>query len=105
MLNSKFDFYGFNVRLSQREQLRFIDQTVVKLKDQKMIKAQEDMEILQNSINEVYRLLIEAQNEAAHYKKQTEFDLNIIKEIMAKTQKERSNFQREFEEKTKEFEK
>lgn len=51
--------------------------------------------MLQNSINEVYVLLIEAQNEAQHYKKQTEFDLGVIKEIKANAAKAKLEFEEE----------
>lgn len=81
--------------MKQSDKLKMMEKEVLKSKDQQIEEMKADLSLLQSSINEVYILLIEAQNEARHYKKQTEFDLSIIKEIKANAARAKLQFEEE----------
>jgi len=60
IMNRVFDYYGLVLRLNSGERFRFVERAVIKIKDMEIIELENDMELLKNSINEVYRLLISA---------------------------------------------
>jgi hypothetical protein len=60
LLHKSFDFYGFTIRLNDTEKIRFLERAIIKEKELVIKDLTLDMDILQNSINEVYRLLVEA---------------------------------------------
>ena len=79
------------------ERLRFYERQTIKSKDNELREARNDMELMKSSINEVFIMLIETQEEAEKIKKRSQFDITKITQMTKQALIEKNKLKKTYE--------